>query len=346
MSIIAKEAGVSKNTVSLALRGDPQIPASTSKRIAAIASRLGYQRNPVVAQLMVELRKIRPGGYRRTLALLNANQDRRAFTNHPTIPPYVEGIRRRSLFCGYKLDSFWLHDPGLSGERFNRILKARGICGVLVVGLMEENQLPEHFAATWCEQACVVTGVRTRNPTLSFVCSDHHALVLEAMENAMRLGYKRPALVVDEHIDRLVEGRFSAGMWTAQQSLPARRRLSGFYQVEIARADTTAFHAWLRRHRPDVILTLYSYVHDWLIEAGLHVPGDIGFIQLEHRASHREWAGLDQHNDQTGEAAVDMLIGMLHNRESGIPLHPRATLISPSWVDGNTVCQQDCPQDA
>ena len=78
MAIIAEKAGVSKNTVSLALRHDPQIPPHTRKRIAKIAKSLGYTKNPVVAQLMTELRKAHPAGYRRTLALLNANLDQRA----------------------------------------------------------------------------------------------------------------------------------------------------------------------------------------------------------------------------------------------------------------------------
>lgn len=340
MARIAEEACVSKNTVSLALRHDPQIPAVTRERIEEIARRMGYQRNPVVAQLMVELRKARPAGFRHTLALVNANHDPKAFTRHPTLPPYIKGAQRRAEFHGYRLDEFWLHDPKLYGDRFNRILKARGIRGVLIVGLMEENHLPERFAATWAEHACVVTGVRTRDPTLSFACSDHHALVIEAVENALRMGYRRPALVVDDHIDSLVEGRFSAGMWTAQKNLPARCRLPGFYQVEVARENPEPFHEWRTRHCPDVILTLYSYVYDWLRDAGLSVPMDIGLIQLEHRASHADWAGMDQHNDQTGEAAVDMLISMIYNQEFGVPEHPHATFISASWVDGFTVARR------
>lgn len=341
MALIAEKAGVSKNAVSLALRGDPQIPPATRRRIEAIARKLGYERNPVIAQLMAELRKNHPAGYRRTLAILNANQDPRAFTEHPTIPVYVEGCRRRAAFHGYTLDEFWLHDPELNGERFNRILRARGIPGVLVVGLMKENALPGRFAATWAEQACVVTGVRTRNPTLSFCCCDHHALVVEAVEQALKLGYRRPALIVDEHIDRLVGGRFSAGMGTAQQVLPPRQRLPGFVQVESARHDRVLFDRWFRRHQPDVILTLYYFVQSWLKDLGVRAPADIGLIQLERRRNRPDWAGLDQHNDQTGEAAVDMLIGMLHSRETGVPEHPRATLIGASWVPGPTALRHE-----
>lgn len=340
MSTIADRAGVSKNTVSLALRHDPQIPEETRKRIERIARSLGYAKNPVVSQLMTELRKAHPAGYQRTLALLNANQDPEAFTQHPTVPNYVKGCHRRAAFHGYKIDSFWLHDPTLNGDRLARVLRARGIRGALIVGLMKENRLPERFASLWKHHACVVTGVRTQHPTLPFCCVDHHALVLEAVEQALALGYRRPALVVDEHIDRLVSGRFSSGMWVGQQPLPAGRRLPGFYQVEAAQKDRKAFESWMRRHRPDVIFTLYNFVRNWINAMGLRAPEDIGLIQLELRTGSEGWAGMDQHNDLTGEAAVDMLVGMLHNNEIGPPEHPRATLISGSWVNGKTVRPQ------
>jgi LacI family transcriptional regulator len=337
MSLIAAKAGVSKNTVSLALRDDPQISAPTRRRVAGIAAALGYAKNPVIAQLMVELRKAHPAGYQHTLALLNANLDTRAFTRHPTIPAYVEGCRRRAAFHGYKLDEFPLHDPDLNGARLNRILAARGIRGALVVGLMKENQLPQTYAPVWDTIAAVVTGVRTRNPTLPFCCVDHHALVLQAMENALALGYTRPALAVDGRIDRLVEGRFSSGMLVGQQKLPARQRIPAFTQIEAARQNPALFEKWLARHKPDVIFTLYNVIRAWLETLGHRIPQDIGLIQLERRRDNREWAGMDQHNDQTGEAAVDMLVSMLHNNESGVPAFPRATLISGSWVPGGTV---------
>jgi LacI family transcriptional regulator len=41
MQDIALAAGVSKNTVSLALRNSPELPAGTRKRIAALAAKMG-----------------------------------------------------------------------------------------------------------------------------------------------------------------------------------------------------------------------------------------------------------------------------------------------------------------
>ena len=96
MSTLARELGVSKNTVSLALRHDPQIPVATRDRVLAAAKRLGYALHPVVSHLMAQLRQSHAGAPRHTLALLNANRNRDAFRTHPTVPAYVEGVKRRA----------------------------------------------------------------------------------------------------------------------------------------------------------------------------------------------------------------------------------------------------------
>jgi LacI family transcriptional regulator len=93
----------------------------------------------------------------------------------------------------------------------------------------------------------------------------------------------------------------------------------------------------LVREKPDVILTLYNVVRRWLARLKIAVPRDIGLIQLEWRKSSPEWAGMNQHNDVVGEVAVEMLVGMIHNNERGIPAFPRATLVGSTWVDGKTV---------
>lgn len=342
MAEVAKAVGVSKNTVSLALRGSPRISAETRKRIAETAESMGYRLNPTVAHLMAQLRQNRSPGYQATLALVNGNKDRDAFTSHSTIPYYIQGCLRRAKQLGYQLDEFWMHDPDMPVSRWQSILRARNIRGILIVGLMEHNRLPAQLAPLWDEFPTVVTGVRTREPALSFACSDHHALALEALEKAVALGYRRPALVLDSVIDELTEGRFTAGFLTGQSRLvPAKQRTSGFYDVVAARRDRALFGKWLEKNQPDVIFTLYHEVRRWLQDLGLRVPEDVGLIQYEWRPDHAEWAGMDQRNDLVGEAAMDMLISLVHHNERGVPEHPRATMIGCHWVDGATVRTSD-----
>jgi DNA-binding LacI/PurR family transcriptional regulator len=337
MMDVAKKAGVSINAVSLALRHDPQISGPTANRILRIASDLGYQKNPTVAHLMSELRRGRQPRFKATLALLNANLDRDAFRKHPTIPCYVDGCTRRARQMGYAVDEFWLHDPDWKPGALDRILATRNIRGAIVIGRMQDNRLPPKFLSIWQKLPCVVTGVRTREPTLSFACVDHHALALQAFEHAIQLGYRRPALVLDAVIDELVEGRFTAGFLAAQRQLPKRQHTAPFLHIEEARSDLSVFRSWMDKQKPDVILTLYNVVRRWVDTLGLKVPQDIGMIQLEWRKQRPDWAGMDQRNDLVGEAAVDMIISMIHSGERGIPTNPRATLIGSTWVEGATV---------
>ena len=343
MQDIARVAKVSKNTISLALRNSPELPAGTRKRIAALAAKMGYRKNPTVARLMVELRRDAAQGPRATLALLNAHQDQNAFTTHPTIPSYVEGCKRRAHANGYSIDELWLHDPVLDGHKLNRILRSRNIRGVIISGLMKDNQLPERFLAVWENHPCVVTGVRTSEPALHFACTDHHILAMRAVENALRLGYRRPALVLDRVIDRLVDQRFTSGYLMALRQIPGFECPEPFYDVAGARLDPDLFRRWFQAEKPDVILTLYHEVRRWLEGMDLEVPADVGLIQLEWRTDHSNWAGMCQHNDIVGEAAVEMLLGMIHQDEVGIPLYPRATLIGSSWIDGSTIRHQKFP---
>lgn len=343
---IAAKVGYSKNTVSLALRDDRQLPTATRARIRRVAEEMGYQPNAVVSHLMAQLRARHPPRFQAKLALVNANRQADAFRRHPTIPAYVEGCQRQAAKLGYGFDPFWLHAPELTAESWLRVLRTRNIKGLLLVGLMDTNRLPPSLAPVWETLPTVVTGVRTRDPALSFSSVDHHHLALTAFEKSLALGYRRPALVLDDVIDRLVERRFSAGFLTGQQSLPANRRIPSFTDFAESRAAPNLFYAWLRRHKPDVLFILYNDVLDWLKARGLRVPADLAVIQLEWRATRPQIAGMNQHNDITGAAAVDMLISQIHNNDRGVPAFPRATLIGATWMDGASAPPRSAPVPA
>jgi LacI family transcriptional regulator len=340
---IARATGLSKNAVSLALRGDDQIPETTRARVRQTATNLGYKPNAIVSHLMAQLGTGRNRRFRAKLALVNANRDRDAFRRHPTIPTYVAGCEARAAKLGYGFDRFWLHDPTLNAERFSRILRARGIQGLVLVGLMDTNRLPEAMRPVWERWPTVVTGVRTRDPALSFASVDHHDLVLTAAERVRALGYRRPALVLDDVIDELVERRFSAGFHTAQREWRAADRVPIFGRVPRDDVPPAEFQGWLDRHKPDVVFTLYNNVLAWLSALEWRVPEEVGVVQLEWRSARPDIAGMNQHNHVAGEAAVDMVVSQIHHRETGVQEFPRATLIGATWMPGASVRKSSSP---
>ncbi len=328
---VARASGLTKSAVSLALRNDPRIPPATRKRVAACARKLGYRRNAVVAHLMSELRRGTESSPAATIALLNLNEDPEAFTRHPTIPVYVRGIRQRASVLGYAVDAITQPAATMDGHRLRQILHARGVRGCILTGLMRSNRLPPHFAPLWQRFPCVITGVRTVDPQLPFACADHHAVSQLAVAMALQSGSKRPALVLDREIDELVQGRFTAGFLIAQREIPTASRIPPFYHAHDEEKLPPSFRRWFERHRPDAILTLYHVVEDWLREMQVRAPQQVSLVQLEHRPHKPAWAGVNQHNDRTGAAAVDLLVQMIHAGETALQTDPRAMLIEPSW---------------
>jgi LacI family transcriptional regulator len=337
---IAKRVGLSKNTVSLALRNDAQIPARTRERIQLVAKQMGYQPNETLSQLMAQLRISQSPRHESRLAIVNAHPSEKAFTEHPSIPSYVAGCQRRATELGYALESYWLHDPKLEPKHWMRQMRQRNVQGLLIVGLMFDNRLPPQFRPVWEALPAVVTGVRTHDPALTFSCVDHHHLALSAFHEALALGYQRPALVIERRVDLLVDARFAAGFLTAQQTLPNDRRVPPFLDVSDKAVDVRRFIAWYDQHRPDVLLTFIEPVLPLLQARKLQVPRDVGVIQFEWRPNRSDLAGMNQHSDRVGEAAVDLLISQIYHHEVGVQPFPRASLISATWVPGPSVRSQ------
>src|SRR5581483_2410531 len=108
-----------RSTVALALREHPRIPVATRRRVQQIAKNLGYRLNPLVAALMSSRRSGRPVKHV-TLAFV---------TNYPTRfgwrpeqhdrPDFFPGALQRARDFGYKLEHFWLAEPGMTPTRFS-----------------------------------------------------------------------------------------------------------------------------------------------------------------------------------------------------------------------------------
>src|SRR5687767_9601242 len=72
MQTVADRMGVSRATVSLALRNDPRLPKATRERVQAIARELGYRPDPLVSSHMVRVQARKAVKQIRTLAFLTA----------------------------------------------------------------------------------------------------------------------------------------------------------------------------------------------------------------------------------------------------------------------------------
>jgi DNA-binding LacI/PurR family transcriptional regulator len=323
---VARCAGVHRTTVSLSLRDHPRIPPATRERVKAIAARLGYRINPLVSALMQSRRTGKPVKHA-TLAYV---------TNYPTrygwLPEYHDrpnffpGAAERAKELGYKLEHFWLAEPGMSPRRFCDMLSARGIHG-LIIGRLPPGQNSLDLA--WDRFSCVALGMTLRSPILHHVTENHFDTVSQTMQHCRERGYQRVGLLFSDTQDSPRVGDRWLGAYLRQQmEFPARDRVPVCPKNP---TDEATFRAWFRRHKPDALLVNNpKLLIEWLKNLGCSVPRDVGVVALEHRRE-MECTGIYYDPDKIGGLAVEMLVGLMHRNETGVPAVQHEVLLTGEW---------------
>ena len=330
---VADRAGVHRSTVALALRDHPRIPAATRTRLRALATQLGYRQNPLVAALMRSRRSGRAVKHV-TMAFVTNYPTREGWRPvHHDRPDYFPGAVERARDFGYKLEHFWLGEPGMTPARFSAILRARGIHGVIVGRLPPARPALE---LEWPHFSCVALGMTLRSPLLHQVTENHFATAWQAMQRCHERGYRRVGFVFAEANDSPRVGDRWLGAFLAQQALfPRADRLPPCPAVP---ADEAAFRAWFERVRPDALLANHARpVLAWLERMGRRVPRDVGLIDLAGDHPERGYAGVYAEPAALGALAIDMLVGLMQRNETGVPRDQHEILLTGEWRDGTTL---------
>ncbi len=335
MKTIAAQAGVTQATVSMSLANNPRIPAVTRERIQAVAKKLGYHPNPYVSTLMRIRRQGKPLRDKPALALVCALRSADGWRNHPapTIRQMREGALERATMRGYRAQEFWLHRDGMSNERFSEMLHARGIQGLLISPLGEDDPTP---TLHWDYFASVSISVPLPALTITTVCHDHYFSSLTAVRECYRRGYRRPGLVLRQTHQTRFQGRWQAGYLIADQMLPDLKLPPPLFVEDWT--DEAFIFKWLKREKPDVIITPASdVIPGMLARAGWRVPQDIGFAMLACPQVGDSFSGIYQNGHLIGALAIDTLTTMVERYERGLPAQATTLMVEGQWNEGRTL---------
>jgi DNA-binding LacI/PurR family transcriptional regulator len=225
----------------------------------------------------------------------------------------------------------------MTGKRLSRILQASGIQGVVIGGAPAPNA---RLRLDWPSFSPVAQGFSLASPKLSRVAVDSIQSLRLAMREGRRLGYRRIGLYVWSEIDLRCRQEWSGTFLAYQMTLPPEER------VPICPMESHGekpFKRWVNRCRPDLILTFDGRVVGWLHELGMHVPEEVGVVNLSVHPTQPpdsptyKWAGIDGRYEQIGAAAFDVVLAQMLTNQRGLPQNARNVLVEGEWVKGWTV---------
>ncbi|MBI2511163.1 MAG: LacI family DNA-binding transcriptional regulator [Opitutae bacterium] len=330
---IAKVARVSHVTVSRALRNDPSIPPATARRLQRLAERLGYRPNPLVSALLSQVRSRKPRGDHRVIAYLNTWWPRATWESCNTKTGQYRGAERRATELGFRLENFWLREPGMTPARLAQILKARGIRGVLIGPLQDQR---ERIGFPWEDFTLATIGYSLHEPVVARSCHAHFRGMFRAMDELIARGYRRIGYITSRDFEARVNSLWGAAYRLNQHRLTARDRIEPL--VFSGEAERETLERWLARVRPDAVIDALPGVFELLAELGVRAPADLGFAHLD-LPLHLKRAGvtgIDQLWEHVGAGALELVANQLYTNTQGVPEHPVTQLIEGVWIAGAT----------
>jgi LacI family transcriptional regulator len=330
-SDVARAAGVHQTTVSLALRNDPRLRASTvqpdqrDRGAAGLRARSHAGRPRLVPSIPPAERAARRAG----LGLRLADARRLALQRDvPVLLLRGPDAGRRPWAIGWRSSGRRKRD--LSPQRLSEILYARGMLGLILapqpdgVSSMTSGLVPRFSVVT--------IGPTLRQPAFHQVSNDQFHTVMRLCESLAQRGFRRIGYSIERAVDDRMDGQWSAAYDRFHRDLPAA---NGGCRDTKRRPAPATLRPWLRLHRPDVVISCADR------------PGPGVSRQSWRRSSASRTAsaligvaqpipdclGMHEDPENVGATAVEKIVGLIHIGERGIPAIASRTLIESSLFE-------------
>lgn len=326
---VAKAAGVSTGTVSMALRGLSSIRPETRARVEAAAARLGYAANPVAALLAQQGK-----GGRRQSQLAVGYLVESAHSDSSVLAACAElGLQGHAFRPG----------AFATPEAASRILWSQGIAGLLV----SDHDMPwseeERQRFEWGRFA--VVKLSRGLPDLACHLVRHSAFDYMSMTltQVVARGYRRIAVLLLRTPSALDDdARFGAVLNFQARKLPPGVTLSWRELPDGAFGYADAgTAAWLRQEQPDAIVVFHwSMIYD-LRQMGWDFPGKTALVAVlssdEKVAKTPLVAGCDERESEHRRRALMLLQDLIARGERGFSAQPMEHVVEPAWMEGETL---------
>jgi LacI family transcriptional regulator len=335
MQDVARAAGVHQTTVSLALRNDPRLPARTRARVRAVARQQGYRPDPMLSALNFYRASRHAVKAPPPMAfLLNFADARELAASYPH-RMFLEGARRQAAQLGYHLDVFYVGHGADAGGLMQRVLRARGIAGVILAAFADKTI---EFHLDWRHFSAVLIESHQLRLPLHTISNHQESVTREAIRRLRRLGYRRIGLAVGEREEVYLQNAFTAGYYVETAQWPDLAAVPPLVFSVGPLADLAAAAApWVRRHAIEAVISNWSNIPAALRLGGLRLPREVVVASLDVTPGDGPAAGMRQNHRVVGERAVEQLASLMRSNVRGLVATPNTTLIEGAWVNGSGV---------
>lgn len=331
-SDVAREAGVSRPTVSLALKGSPVVSEETRNHVRKIAESLGYVPDPMLSALAKYRNSETNKSYQGTLAWVSASPSDLPWYSIIPYSEYFRGASEQAARMGYKIECIDLLQERISAERLEGILEARGISGILAC---PPNEFGEQIDIPWEKYHVITFGYSISEPHIHRVSPSHYRATRTVYEKLCEFGYKRIGFVFSEQVNiKTQEHCLSAYLSETQRS-----QLKNPPPLVKDPSSAEEFFIWHKKHKPDAVIISTPW-WQMIQSSETGIPKDLGFASPMVPIHNPELTGIIEKSRQIGSAAIDTLVHMIQHDSRGLPQNPRFILLEGEWNEGTTAWKQ------
>lgn len=333
MKHIAREVGVTVATVSLALKNHPSISEARREQIREAAARLGYRPNAMATALAHHRHQSRFHPVQAALAVINSYPEPAKLHAQPSFEDCWRGASMAADKFGYRLEEFSANEKHPL-KKLERIFLTRNIRGIILAPLPPGESGVNWESFAWNKFSVVRMGRRAESPQVHFVTSAQAANTVLSFDKMRERGYQRIGFTGYWDKARM----FGAGFLWSQHQPSLRSRVPPFLFSKVTPElnQQRRFEQWLKKAKPDAILTDSIAVPAMLEKAGYRVPEDIGLAATNVRDIPVD-AGIDQNPEEIGRVSTLAAISLIHDSDLGMPEFIREILVRGKWVDGKSL---------
>lgn len=305
---IAKQAGVSRSTVSRVINNDPNVKDQTRERVLEVVTSNNYVPSRAARKLA--------GGLTGVIGLVIPIGVSRLFVE-PFFPTLIQSVTNRCNLNNRTV-MLWLGEPDYERRMINQILSNDLLDGVIVSSMKLEDSIVA--ALRNARIPFVLVGRYPNDPSVSFVDIDNQGAASNAVNYLIRIGRNRIATITGVP-DMMVSHDRLQGYRLAlkQAGLPVDEKLI----VEGGHIEEGGYAAMARlfAQQPDAVFAASDAMAvgaiRYLREHGKRVPGDVamvGFDDAPFAAVHQPaLTTVHQPTAQLGLLAVDVLVDLIND---------------------------------